>query len=87
MAIYFQGDGEHWYYFQGFGEQAPSFWGLREPCKKVKKKSHLKGKAFISSALKKNLPLLVGSPPDPSWKIEMSLLSCSHANIVFGIGD
>ena len=24
-------------YFQGFGEQAHSFWGRREPCKKVKK--------------------------------------------------
>ena len=34
-------------YFQGFGEQANSFGDLGSPAKKYKK-SHLKGKAFIS---------------------------------------
>ena len=34
-------------YFQGFGEQAHSFGYLGRPAKKSKK-SHLKGKAFIS---------------------------------------
>ena len=34
-------------YFEGFGGQAHSLGDL-ESCKKVKKKSHLKGKAFIS---------------------------------------
>ena len=32
------------YYFQGFGEQAYSFGGFREPCKKVKKNLTLKEK-------------------------------------------
>ena len=42
----FRGLGSTGNYFQAFGEQVHSFWGFRDPCKKVKK-SHLKGKAFI----------------------------------------
>ena len=61
-------------YFQGFGEQAYSFGGFREPCKKVKKNLTLKEKPLFRLIFF-NLPLLVGSLPDPPRKIEMSLLS------------
>ena len=52
-------------YFQGFGEQAHSFEDLGSPAKKFKK-SHLKGKAFISfDFLKKIFGFWGGDPPDP----------------------
>ena len=47
MAINFQGAGEHWQLFQEFGEQTHSFW-IWGALQKSKKKTHLKGKAFIS---------------------------------------
>ena len=54
-------------YFQGFGEQAHSFRDLGSPAKK-EKKSHIKGKAFISFDffLKLKIFRFWGtSPPDP----------------------
>ena len=62
--------------------------GFREPCKKVLKKSHLKGKAFISfDFFFKNLRLLGGSPQTPLGKSKSIYLNlCQHANLI-GIGD
>ena len=57
-------------YFQGFGEQAHSLGDLAtgSPAKKVKKKSHLKGKTFISFDLKKK-SASAPPPPPPPWEI------------------
>ena len=35
MAFYFQGAGEHWYFFRKFGEQAYSFGDLGSPEKNL----------------------------------------------------
>ena len=49
MIFIFRDLGSTGNYFQGFGGQAHSFGDLGSPAKKKrKKKSHLKGKAFIS---------------------------------------
>ena len=52
-------------YFQGFGEQAHSFGDLGSPAKNSKKKSHLKGKAFISFDFQKISSASGGKPPAP----------------------
>ena len=54
-------------YFQELGEQAHILGDLGSPAKK-QKKSHIKGKAFISFHFFLNLRLLGGSPPDPLEK-------------------
>ena len=51
-------------YFQEFREHAHSFGDLGSPAKK-QKKSHLKGKAFISFDLNFGSGGGGGSPPDP----------------------
>ena len=72
-------------YFQGFWEQAHSFGDLGSPAKKVKQKSHLKGKAFISFDFFKKHSSVTGG----GGGLEKSKCIYFRANMLIwvGIGD